>query len=61
MIEVAPDGAFVRIDAMWRNFVKGDSPQFPTEKDRYHLYVAGKLASCIASQVVVRLLVRSVY
>jgi hypothetical protein len=40
-IEIGPDGAFVRTAAEWKNWVKRGSPQFPPEKDRYHLYVAG--------------------
>ncbi|GKY93290.1 hypothetical protein MPSEU_000296500 [Mayamaea pseudoterrestris] len=39
--ESAPDGAFKRVDASWRNWVKNDKDaEFPAEKDRYHLYVA---------------------
>lgn len=39
--EIGLDGAFVRTAAEWKNWVKKGSPQFPPEKDRYHLYVAG--------------------
>ena len=42
------DGSFKRTDAVWRNWVKKDSLTFQPEKDRYHLYVAGKYRMCAA-------------
>jgi glutathionyl-hydroquinone reductase len=41
--EIAIDGAFVRTDAKWREWVRKDgSSRFPPARDRYHLYVAGE-------------------
>ena len=50
---MASDGTFMRSDSVWRSWVKKDSPTFPPEKDRYHLYVAGEwedLSTSISSK-----------
>jgi putative glutathione S-transferase len=39
--EMSKDGAFVRKDAAWRDWISNDSDaKFPAENGRYHLFVA---------------------
>jgi putative glutathione S-transferase len=39
--EMGADGAFKRKESAWRNWISQDEgSKFPSEKDRYHLYVA---------------------
>jgi len=33
-------GEFKRVDAAWRSWIKKGDPEFPPEKDRYHLYIS---------------------